>query len=726
MDNTQNNTALKKRWLIYTAIYLILPTILLVLIFNLKPHNSSTINTVFIDKENNTLVVNGKNFTSNISAIITPNIQKQGTILSSRYTWGQPFDLGLQKNHLWIANGNNGLLSYNIKDPDNPFLEGALSIKARTWKMDINGDKAFIAGGNCGLFGIDISNPTMPVLKFNNYTDKVILAVANYGNLTVIGTAKSGLIFLDTHDMSNPQQLAILPVNGSIQAITIYKNRVYAAGSKHQKGFLHVIDISQQHFKKTTGVKLPYSAWDCAITGSKLLLALGNHGVYSLDISSPDKITAAIHSTIQHRSFGLDINGNNLLVSSATDRLYLYKINNTFKLAATFILPNSCRNACSYKNLIFSTIGNSGFAIINSASSGHIHRANIPLPALKIQTADIINNGKEICVKNDTTLYLLKKSPSGDIQLYDSLDLHQKIKYFNMDSAYVYLVLKNNELHILSLDPLEQQRTQSILSFNNAIHSIAVDNNHLYLAQAKAKLTKVILDNITLPQIATIPLITNLLAQIFVANNLLYIAAPPNNFEIYRLNTNEEPTLQGKLHIPLPAQIRMISTSLAIHNRYAFVAEGKHGIFSFDISNSGKPELCSSLWIEGFCKRIITGGNYAYVTTSLGCVIMVDISDPAKMRVIGKLPATQAVSMLKGELLELQDDGIVRANPPHPLAIINNNDHSVVFDLPKSEQNSSFDLQIATGNTEKELTIYQNLLHYSPQQGWEVTRKISE
>lgn len=690
---------------------------MLIGIAQLTPQKPANIINVNINSSGN-LVVQGKNLPPQLTAFTTPAMHTQHAIISSRYTWSIIFDLALHNNNLWIANSNNGLISYDIEQPDNPIISGTLPLNGVAWRLDISGDKMFIARGKDGLSGVDISNPTAPILSFNKYTEMVVLDVATQGNATMAATAKNGVIFLDTSDLNNPKHLQQMALRGNFQTLTIKQNYLYVAGKDGKKGILYIIDINNiRQPKKIASIQLPGTAWSCAIAGEKLFLALGKKGLYSVDISNPTRATVAVKTTINNCCRRLHSDKNNLLIVGSTNKMYHYQ-NRGGILAhvKTFTLPDKCLAITSYKNLFITALSKKGFAIIEQDEDEKTHAECFPLPIIEILSTDIIHHGNTICVKNSNILHLLKYENSGTIRLYDSITLPRNIRTYAMDDNYAYVALTNNYLHIISLAPAEQQRTKNIIKLSSSIYTISVDEKNLYLAQVNIGLVKIKLEDINQPHIVTQTFAPSGQSHI-IKENILYLSTYPSDFNIYQLSTDKLTTLLGQLHYPIPEHMNLVSRSLAIHKKHLFAANGSHGLLSIDISDTSHPQLCSSLDLGGKCDKIIIADKYAYVTLNNSFIEVVDISDPKKMRTMCKFPGSKAITAIDGKLLILNDNGITITPPPQPLGTTDNNANTVTFKLPQEAQSGTFDLQITTG---QEIKFYNKLVQFSATDGWKI------
>ena len=716
-----------KKWgiLLAAILYGVILIALLIWIKHLTPIEAAEITRIDLNKGESELILTGHHLPSTLSAVITPNIQRQETTLSSTFTWGKVLNLAVKNNHVWLANGTNGILSYNLTQPSKPVLEGILPIDGKAWKIAINGNNAFIAGGITGMFGIDISDPTQPKLAFSKYSDKIVLDVAAWKGFAIAVTTKNGIIVLDTRQIKYPEKIATIPLDGVLQTITLHHDKAYILGVKKRRGILHVIDIRNPYQpEKLATLELPSPCWDSTVIGSKLLVAMGTNGLFAIDIDNPEMPLFLPRQIDKILAYGLSVNGNDLLVASNSKYVYHYRNNNGhLSHVKTFITSDQCRSSAKYKNYIVAAVGKNGFSIIDSTKSGETFPVGIDVPIKIPNRGQIVHHNGITCVSTGSSLHLLQTTANGETKKYASVHFKNRINALTMDQQFAYTSLTNKELHIVHLAPTAQQRIRALIKWPSIIQQIIAQDNHLYIRQTNTGLFVIDINNIDQAQASEEPLIATPHNAVAIEGSLLYMATKPNGFKVYQINNGNKPTLVGELSYPFAIQDSSLATDLVIHKGYAFITNGHRGILSIDVSNPNQPKVGDSLDLSGFCNGIKIHENYAYVTMSHHKAVMIDISNPKKMQIVYELPSTKTIDIIEGKLFQLSDQGISITTPIKPLAAKQQNSTSIHFNLPQTTREGYYDLQLAT---QQQLTIHSDLLHYSPQQGWSMTRAIAD
>lgn len=718
-----------KKWLrsavIIGSIYFALVVVILGWLLVLQPTRSCTIsNNITIDTHNN-LAVSGKNL-NNLSATLTPSIHNTNGTVSSSFTWGKTQDIAVQGNYAWIV-GTSGLLGYDIQQPGNPVLKSSIFLQHTPWRLTTKGNKAFIACGTYGVLALDISNPGAPKQIFHKYKNTTILDVATNGNLTVLATARSGLIFLDTTILDKPRQICTLPVAGNLQALTIENKRLYAVGKNKKHGILHIIDIKNELLPKATAtIQLPHPAWSCAIFDTKLLIALGKWGVYSINISVPDKTNVEVKSTINKSAYALQVKGDTIFVANMSNRIYGYKYNGgILHHCYTMLLPGRCRSIANYGDLIVATTGRKGFVIIAPGMSGGSKKVALPLKNIDVQRNILTATDNTICLLSTSILHLLAWNTADELKEYDSINFFHNIRHIVVDGNYAFVTLNNNELYVVNTDQREQQRVKYMFKFQRTIRALAAADNHLYVSQSRSDIIDINVNDAIEAETTLHPTTTAAKSPACMAikDKYLYTATEPNSFKIYQLHDLDPMTLSGSLRYPLPVQMSLRSNAIAICGNYALVSKGFQGIFSIDISDKSHPRLCSSVAVDGFCGKLVVYDKLAYVTVDNQSVKVIDVSDPAQMKVLCDLPGTVSALASRGKLLEAQDNGVAIMDPLQPLKRVKHSSIFYSFKLPRTIASGYYDLQLACTT---ELKEHRNLLHFSAQNGWEMTRPTTE
>lgn len=698
-------------------------TCLITLIFSitqLMPTSASEISQIQITKDKETLSIVGQNLAPDYSAILTPNLQRSKTIVSSQFTWGDISSLNIHENCLWITNGVNGLLSYEISDPQKPTLAASLPMDCRSWSLTIDGNDALLAGGAGGLFGIDISNPEAPKQTFAKYKKEVILGSLIKDKVAIILTSESGPIILDIHDIRSPVEISRMALEGRILSILHHNNTAYLVGLKEKKGILHVLDISDPyHPIKQNTIQLPHTGYQSAMLGNKLFIAMNNHGLYTIDTTTLNDRDISTHLT-QTPACGLAVLNDNIFIASGSLHVQQYQLkNNTLALIKTFLTKGQCQDIALYQHYLIAGSGKKGFEIFNTTQNDII---NPPSLVTNGGFTHILYQDGMLALHDIHNITLYRTNPNNTFTQFDTIYFKENISSSTIDRRFLYVSLDNNEIHKIELHPLARKRTNRKIKWIGRAVNINTRDSDLFMSHYKKGLFVLKENTILSTDYVTTPLIPIAHRNIAIDGNYIYMLMIPNGLRIYHLDTNEHPTLVSELHYPTVLTESSAPYDITINNGYVYVANGYHGLLSINVKDPKHPIVSDSLNLSGCSKKVVIYGNHAYISRSHDDCTVVDISDPKKMVILCDLPTTRAVAFGKGKLLQLNEMGVYRTALPQPLTIKKQDNSLIEFNLPIMEKEGFYDLQLAS---RQELTKYSDLLHFSAKSGWQMTREIN-
>lgn len=112
----------------------------------------------------------------------------------------------------WVADGEGGLASVDLSNPDQPTLLGRVALDGTAKDLEIVGDYVYVAGGTAGLHTIDISDPTAPIRVDTDDTPGSALGVA-VGDSAIFVSDWNDLRAFDNADPGNPVSAAHEPLD---------------------------------------------------------------------------------------------------------------------------------------------------------------------------------------------------------------------------------------------------------------------------------------------------------------------------------------------------------------------------------------------------------------------------------------------------------------------------------------------------------------------------------
>jgi hypothetical protein len=127
--------------------------------------------------------------------------------LSSWSDGGHPFELDVDGNFAYVADGFEGLEIINVTDPENPSEIAQYDGSGEIYDVQIVGDIAYVADWNWGLLILNVSDPTNPNLLASNSITGACVHLHVEGNLVYASDHRSeqtGLVVYNISDPTNP------------------------------------------------------------------------------------------------------------------------------------------------------------------------------------------------------------------------------------------------------------------------------------------------------------------------------------------------------------------------------------------------------------------------------------------------------------------------------------------------------------------------------------------
>jgi hypothetical protein len=239
-------------------------------------------------------------------------------------TPGGALEVQIVGNLAYISDGQSGLQIIDISNPAKPILKGSYDTPGYASDVQIVGNLAYISDGQSGLQIIDISNPASPTLKGSYSTLYGSYDVEIVGSLAYIADSDSGLQIIDISNPASPSFKGSYDTPGYAINVKIVGNFAYVADNDLG---LQIIDISNPSSPTLKGsYDTPGSVQDIEIVGNLAYIADGDSQVQIIDITNTAAPTfKAFYGTLGSAALGVEVAGNNVYVTSGTDRISIFE-----------------------------------------------------------------------------------------------------------------------------------------------------------------------------------------------------------------------------------------------------------------------------------------------------------------------------------------------------------------------------------------------------------------
>lgn len=565
-----------------------------------------------------------------VAGIISPDLIKEVSGAEINATIGSTFEAVEERDGLVYVttgnkNGNGGLFILDISRPSNPVLLGhIIRPQFKTMhQLKLSGRYAFVANGENGVVIFDISKPDDIKIVKEIPVASETFAVGlekNDGYLFVATNApiatpdNSKLLIYDITDISNPQLVNTIPVPiQNIQAIALQGDYIYL-GSLGQILYLDIKDVNNIQIKQINGVADAIDvSWNMLYT-----LDAVNANIYEYNNGAGSFAKTKSFST---NSIGLNLVvdgpylytstndgiriysnfGNNEFLSyipfgnyghlrhTLNQDQYFYITHNDIKISGTLLIV-------SYYNSYSDLTGLKIFSLVNPRN---------PRKMSEYSPQELSN--KDVSVYKDIVLVLR----SGFLEINRHIDnfsltnlLNEQINYTTKNIQYYdnRLLVTNREsifLYRFDINNISKQAYIINNPANSKIISATVRDNYLFVG----------IDNNSQDEYSCIEEIQIVDIRDMSLKNSVNVGACPSTTKYYQQNN-----------------------AFAFYANYMYVAASGRGIQIYDISNIESFILKNTYLLGGaeYVQEIAVYGRDLYYSSTIyvGGLLRAILSDP--------------------------------------------------------------------------------------------------
>ncbi len=482
------------------------------------------------------------------------------SLISEIKTNGVVIDVKIYGNYLFVANGLEGLLIYDISSPSSPNLVYWYDSPGYAKHINISGSKLYLSDGEFGVKVFDISSPSSPTLIGMISTLGDATESVTYGSYLIVGEGVAGVEIFDIS--SSPVKVAEITAIGDVRSIRVYGNRLFAAVGTNG---LRVYDISDPTSPslisslptsyKFTGIEIDGYAYISSMTGG-------------LRILDPSTLTEITSLSTYGPAFKVSKFGNFVLVSEDIAGLEIFDISDpTNPTLQAFIPAEGCfYDVKPYGSRIFAAAGSKGIKSFTNT-----------LPNINKITET--SGGYLLEVFPYNGYIFAAAGTSGGLRIYDTVSLNL-VGYYDTPGAAKGVFVSGNYAFVA--DGLYGVRIIDISDVTNPVEVSYYDS----------------------PGVAH---------KVYVLGNLMFVADGPEGLRIVDITDPLFPVEISHYNTPGNAM------GIYVEYPYAFIADGgSSGIRVIDISNPYVPYEISQYTTPGEAKDVYYRSGYIYVADGVG------------------------------------------------------------------------------------------------------------
>ncbi|WP_321531280.1 hypothetical protein [uncultured Desulfuromonas sp.] len=691
--------------IIFTILYTVIMGILLIWIKELSPETYAHVENVYLEPSGQSISLTGENLDHNFSAILASTSPEEESLVTTKFTWSEVYDIQIKENIAWAANNKKGIVAFNIDNPSSPYIVSSLELPNNPviWRITINDNYLFTSSTKNGLYIIDISKPETPKLLSWLDLPGTTNQIVTQNNLALVAAGESGLQIVDIKNKNRPKLLSSTFPRQNLDCyfftVCVKKNLAFISGREinSRQAVTYCIDFSDPKAPVEIG-KIHHTGsktvWDSLIIKDVLYCGTTN-GITKINISEglSSKREKFLHDFSILRLHSTE---NSLFVASKGQRIHRLDLKNNFNIKTFHIPRRACRCITTKKNFAFIGSGIQGITIVTLKYPDNGSQDILSLKSNLKPDEFLYSHKNNLVIFGHKKVCLAYFHPeSNKYKIVREIKFKERIIETAHEKNKVFFSVLNKGIYTIRLNNGEWNIEESFLPINESIKSLKIFNNKLYIC-VKEKIIIADISSIK-PKIINEISIKNTPNLISFRDNYAFISTTNSGHEkhigidIYKVSDN---TFQPISNIIYPKTINQTNTSNGILFRDNILLDsGSEGLITIDISSIQKPEILDSVEFSKTCETSQIIGDIVYVNHNRGGLSFMDISNPRKIKKLGYLQSNRKSKIVNNKIYSFDSIGNMSCAPA-PVALPQKSvgHSSLTLDLPKDIQSGSYDL----------------------------------
>ena len=502
------------------------------------------------------------------------------------------YRVAASSDHVYIANGSEGLQVLDVSDPKAPRIVGACATSGVAYGVAVAGSYAYVTGNGVGFEVINISNPASPHVVGSLNVPMAGTTVAVQGNRAYVGTYSTVVVI----NISNPGSPQVdTQVQGLSWPIDALDVEGWFAYVRHGGGF-SVVNLLPSPPTVVGTVGVAGVGWDLQVSGAYCYVASGIQGLHVIDIVDPEH--PHIEGTIDTpgAAVGVAVAGPLAYVCDGAFGIQVVDISapGSPQIVGNIRFPDACWAALdSAWDYAFVTTS-SGMEVIDISAS-------VPLQVIGHAETQGIATGVA--------------APVDSVKLF------------------VYVAAGDGGLRVINATNPALPQTIGHVETPGSAEGVGVQVGHAYVADGAAGLTVV---DVSLP--ATPSIVANLYLSggahgVVASGAYAYVAAGTYGLAIVDIRTPESPDFVSRLVTGGAGD----ASSVAVTIGRAYMADGHNGLQVIDVSAPWSPSLLCTVDTPGTASGVAVGESFAYVADGESGLQIVSIANLQNAHIVGAL-----------------------------------------------------------------------------------------
>lgn len=596
------------------------------------------VTSVRLAPEGDRIVVEGSGFDSKTLVSISREISGRHNLRYTLPTWGRGGEMVQVGNFAYAANQKQGLLIFNLTEPERPRVAGTLELPGLARTLVVAQGLAYVACHKEGLALVDVNKPETPVLLARLPEVKLVQGLAVQGDklyAVVLGSGvKPALVVIDISTPRQPRVIERVPLPGQPLGVRLWGDHLLVAAGR--SGLLS-LPLQNGLPGKWSRLELPGSAHDLVVVENFAYVACGLGGLAVVDLAD-NKLRLSAH---------IPVFGTPIRITHEDGRLYLSSVNDggyVFDLARPD-QPTSL-GGFDVDGEIMGLVVKEGHAYLNTVTRGVQVldlRSQAPLQGvfrdLKGEQSHALVFGEDLLLvgTGGGKLHVFRLPEEGGALRLATIPLSGPCRALWVKQGYAYANIDNSGIEVIDVRNPLLPVTVSFYPYKQERRETGDDYSALSIALAEGR--GVVTNGRGLLQF--FDLVEGKLAGFQPGSKLpgapgkvawgrgrIYISLVKGG-GIVAVNLLPGRVTEVSDVFPLPVPQVM---DMAVLGTTVVLACGFEGLYVIDFANPAAPRLIAALPLEIFAGKIVLDGFIAHVGDQRGRIIQVDLSHPSHPR----------------------------------------------------------------------------------------------
>lgn len=554
-----------------------------------------------------------------------------GSIGVTNYAW----DVVVEDDYAYVADGFSGLQVTNISNPANPQAPVWCNTPGQAYAVAIAGDYAYVADGHMGIAVIDISNPDAPWMNahWNYLTHDSVRDVAISGNFAFVANFHDGVFVFDITDPTNLVSSGwSCDTDGTSYGIAVAGDYAYVADGPNG---LQVIDITDPRNPTTEhnwNCDLIGYAYDVTVSGNYAYVAsYAVGGLEVVDISEPENPTwIAWYDTPGH-AVGVAVAGDHAYVGDGGSGLLVIDVSDPMnpEFEYNYDTHGLARGVAVAGQYACVADGHSGLHLIDVADPMR--------PAPPVGGIGTNGGAYSVAVAGNIAYVADRDWGLRAVDISDPANPVSESSWYAqtpgwadavaVSGDYAYVADRSGGLRVFDISDIRPLPAGQCPTPINA-YGVDVDGNYAYAVTFDSKLQVVDISNPTEPAVEGTYDGTGRWHDVAVAGNYAYVASGGG----LRVINIQNPDSPGPEH---QCPDNRASYGVAVEGDHAYMAAGIYGLRIINVKDKENMFVEGEIDTDGVAYAVAVSGNYAFLASRYPGLHVIDISIPWNPRLVG-------------------------------------------------------------------------------------------